>query len=368
MGTRDSSRRARLVRWVGAGLVLVLLAVVVREVDGESVKRALARVDLRWAPLLVLLLALNFLIRSWRWRYLLGGGRRLPVGPLAEATTVGFMSSFLLPFRAGEVVRPWLLSRWRPVRFGTAVASIVIERVTDGLTVIGLLALAAARWRESPEWLEAGARMLGLVAAAGLGMMVLAYAFSAPFTRWAQRLVDLLVPARLDAWRLRLHHLVDGFFSGLKAIRSLRQLLLVILGSVALWLELAVFYQAGLRMMGLELPFAAGLSVTVLVALAIAAPGPPGFLGTFQIGCIAALGLHGIGRGDALSFSIVMHLGQAACIVPAGLWVLHHRGLGFREALPWSVTAQDGSSATGAPSSSTRIADKPGVSRKAADS
>ena len=320
-------------------MVFVLVAFVLREIDLAAVRHAFAQVDLRWVPVLVLLLGLNFLIRSWRWRHLLGGGKPLPLGSLVEATSVGFMTSFLLPFRAGELARPWVLSRWQPVRFGSAMASIVLERVTDALTVVGFLGLAVSRWSESPDWLEAGARLLGVVAVIGLVMMVFAYAFSDAFTRVLQRGIDLLVPSRWEKLRKHLHELVEGFFAGLKAIRSIRQLLLVMIGSVALWLELALFYQVGLWTMGLALPFWAGITVMVLVALAVAAPGPPGFLGTFQIGCIAALSLHGIGREEALSFSIVMHLGQAACIIPAGVWVLHHRGLKVREALPPSIGA-----------------------------
>jgi uncharacterized membrane protein YbhN (UPF0104 family) len=133
---------------------------------------------------------------------------------------------------------------------------------------------------------------------------------------------------------LALVQLVDGVLEGLKAISSGRQLAAVLGLSVVLWLELALFYQVGLWTMGMSLGPLAGLMVMVLVALAVSLPGPPGFLGTFQLGCKYALLLFGVSDEIWLSYAIVMHVVQAATIIPAGLWVLHARGLSLRASLP----------------------------------
>lgn len=322
-------------RWLGVLVVVGLLALLLRNVDWGGVARSFASVDLKFLPLLVLLVALNFLIRSWRWRYLLAGGRSMSMRSLVEATTVGFMSTFLLPFRAGELTRPWILTRWERVRFGPAAASIVTERVVDALVVVGFLAVAAGRMDEAPEWLGTGAKLLGGVAATGVVMMLMAYFFSRAFSKLARRMIALfLFPKLLRNVRAALYQLVDGFLEGLKAIASGRQLTIVLLASLVLWLEMMLFYQVGLWTMGLTLGPLAGLMVTVLVALAIAAPGPPGFLGTFQIGCLAALELFGVSREAGLSYAIVAHVVQAGCIIPAGLWILHARGLALRQSLP----------------------------------
>jgi len=333
--TNEGKARKPRWQWIGVIVVIGLLALLLRHVEWAAVRSGFAQVDYRFLPLLIALVALNFVIRSWRWRYLVAGGESMSLRSLVDATTVGFMSSFLLPFRAGEVTRPWILTRWESVGFGSAVASIVVERVVDALVVIGLLSLAAGWIEEAPEWLSTGARLLGLVALVGLGMMLMAYFFSRAFSKLARRMVSvLLFPAALSKLREGLYQMIDGFLEGLKAISSGRQLLVVIGASLVLWLEMALFYQAGLWTMGIHLSPLAGLMVNVLVALAIAAPGPPGFLGTYQIGCLAALGLFSVSRETGLSYAIVTHVVQAACIIPAGLWILHARGLKLRESLP----------------------------------
>ena len=331
---RKESQEGHRWQWLGIILVVGLLVLLLRQVDWAQVRSSFSQVDLRYVPLLVALVALNFLIRSWRWRYLLIGGESMSLRSLVDATTAGFMASFLLPFRAGEVARPWVLTRWESIRFGSAAASIVVERVVDAVVIVGFLAIGAGWIHEAPEWLGAGATLLGVIAVAGLALMLVAYFFSRSFSKFSRRVVSIVFfPNFLSRLRAALYHLIDGFLEGLKAISSGRQLLIVLISSVVLWLEMALFYQACLWTTGIALGPLAGLMVMVLVALAVAAPGPPGFLGTFQIGCLAALGLFGVTREQGLSYAVFAHVLQAACIIPAGLWILHRRGLRLRDSI-----------------------------------
>lgn len=333
----ETEKRKSPWQWLGIVVVAGLMVLLLRHIDWQSVKAGFAAVDLRFLPLLVLLIALNFLIRSWRWRYLLTGGGTMKMRSLVDATVIGFTGTFLLPFRAGEVVRPWILTRWEKISFGASAASIVVERVVDALVIIGFLAVAVTWIDNPPEWLGTGAKLLGAVAVVGVGFMVMAYFFSRAFSKLARKMISLfLFPRFLERVRTALYQLVDGFLEGLRAVSTGRQLAIVLIASLLLWLEMALFYQATLWTMGIGLGPAAGLMVTVLVALAVAAPGPPGFLGTFQIGCLAALGLFEVSREAGLSYAIVAHFVQAACIIPAGLWILQARGLKLRQSLPVS--------------------------------
>src|SRR5204862_522728 len=71
-------------------------------------------------------------------------GRPLPLAAVWDAVAIGFMANNLLPARAGEFARAWVASRNTPVRFTTALGSIGVERVFDGLTMLGLMAVAIA--------------------------------------------------------------------------------------------------------------------------------------------------------------------------------------------------------------------------------
>src|SRR5918996_997996 len=82
----------------------------------------------------------TYLLRAFRWQYLLA-----PIGPTHFATAfrttvIGFAASFLLPARAGEVIRPYLLARREGLKASAAFATIILERLLDIVTVLLLCA------------------------------------------------------------------------------------------------------------------------------------------------------------------------------------------------------------------------------------
>src|ERR687892_1589157 len=82
----------------------------------------------------------TYLLRAFRWQYLLA-----PIGPTHFATAfrttvIGFAASFLLPARAGEVIRPYLLARREGLKASAAFATIILERLLDLVTVLLLCA------------------------------------------------------------------------------------------------------------------------------------------------------------------------------------------------------------------------------------
>ena len=91
----------------------------------------------------VVVATLTFPLRAIRWRYLLRlDGEALPFAPLWHATAIGFMANNLLLARAGEVARAYAASRLTSVRFTNVVATLVVERAMDGLTLVAILAVA----------------------------------------------------------------------------------------------------------------------------------------------------------------------------------------------------------------------------------
>ena len=96
--------------------------------------------------LTIFVATITFPVRTIRWQLILrdANGQRFPWTPLWHATAIGFMANNLLPARAGEVARAYVASRQLPVRLSTALASLVVERVFDGLVMLGLMAVAIA--------------------------------------------------------------------------------------------------------------------------------------------------------------------------------------------------------------------------------
>ena len=121
-------------------LTLGLLGVFLRSVNVAEVWGETRRAN-PWLLLLAVgVTGVTYAVRALRWQYLLA-----PIGPTHfstafRTTVIGFAATFLLPARAGEVIRPYLLARREGLNATAAFATIILERLLDLITVLLLFA------------------------------------------------------------------------------------------------------------------------------------------------------------------------------------------------------------------------------------
>jgi uncharacterized protein (TIRG00374 family) len=296
--------------------------------------------DLRGVRLVPFLLTLiiataMFPLRTIRWRVLLRAeGTDLPFLPLWHATAIGFMANNVLPARAGEVARAYAARQLTGVRFSTAVASIAVERVLDGLTLVLVLVVAIWAGGFGTETTVGGVTLGSLAQGAGI-LFSIALAGAFAMVHWPEvtlRLVERTVGRVLPAGVAgKLVTVLEGLIQGLDALRSPRRFLQVGLWSLAVWgangLSFAVCFVA----FGFELPWAAAPMLMALIAFGVAVPSAPGFFGPFEIATRVALALYGIGASEAVSYAVGYHLGTFLPITVLGIWSLATTGIGFRD-------------------------------------
>lgn len=272
------------------------------------------------------LATVTFPLRTARWRYLLRlEGEVLPFAPLWHATTIGFMANNVLPARAGELARGFAASRLTGVRFSTAVASIAVERVMDGLATVALLMAGASAGGFALDTSLLGFTLGGLAAGAGAlfalvlvaGLVVVRW--PAPFLRIARALSARLLPESL---RVRVDDLVEGLLSGLDALSSPLRLLVVSAYSLVIWGSYAGSYWLFFRAFSLDLSGGAACLLQALIALGVAIPSSPGFFGPFEAVTRATLALYGVEAGVAVPYAVTAHVATFLPVTLLGLWSL----------------------------------------------
>lgn len=319
---------------VSFGISGALVYLLFRDIDRESFLRELGRVRLSYLPLLIVLIVLPFWIRALRWRYILPNTAELSVSKLYSATAIGFFSSFILPLRAGEIIRPWALSKVERVSFSAGLASIVTERIFDIVALFTLLGLCMTQVETAPTLVVVGAQLLGGMAGAIIVVMIVAYFRGELVISLSQRMIAALLSKSAPGLAEKLSSMAREFVTALRALESFRELLIALSLSYLLWGEVTVLYQVGLWSVGDFPTFWVGAMVNVMIALAVAAPSAPGFVGTFQAGCsVALVTCYGYSEAFAMSYSILMHVFQLAIVALLGLHALHREKLGFREML-----------------------------------
>lgn len=331
MSRATTNQASRIAVYTSALLSLAILITLGLRLDWRLFLNELQGVHWPYLPVLILLTLATFWVRALRWRHLLPHSEKVSRTSLFEATLVGFTATFILPLRIGEIIRPWVLSRWQPVKFSAGLASIVTERAFDALTLMAMLGLTFAKMESVPPLVSVGAKVVAILSISVLAVIVTAYLGSAKIIRLGERLIISTLGKRAPTLANRLVGLIEDFLSGLRGISSLKDLSWSIFWSIVLWALLALLYQIGLWSFGLTPSPWVGITVCVMIALAVAVPGAPGFVGTFQLGCVVGLALFDFSEEFAVAYSIVLHVLQAVTVILAGFMILHRRGLHLTE-------------------------------------
>lgn len=292
--------------------------------------------QVRLAPLLlaIVLATLSFPIRVPRWRILLTRDDGSPIawGALWHPVAIGFACNNVLPFRLGEVVRIGAVSRLAPVSVASGLSSVAVERVLDGLTVVGLFLLAMVLADLPPDIAVRGVAVRDAALRFGvLGIVALAAGLAITLRRGlAVGLAQRLTPAG------RIREIAVAFTArivdGLAALGDPGRAARVVAWSLVLWLVNALAFWVGFAAFGIEVPFVGALLLQGILVFAIAVPQAPGYVGGFELAIIGALALFGVDEQLALAYAVTFHVTTFVPITLLGAWSLVRTGLSVRGA------------------------------------
>jgi uncharacterized protein (TIRG00374 family) len=315
-------RGGRPGRRVAATVATFLLAagftyLAVQGVHWHTAWRAVEHCHAWWLVPAMAAFAGQTLMRAMRWRSLFAHARRPRRGPVIEAMLVGYLFNNIMPARAGEVARVASLTRNSATPPAEIVGTVVVERVYDVFAVL-LIFFCAVPWLPHVSWLGAAA-VLAAVAAVGLAgtVAVLAIYGERPLQWLARPLARL---PRLSGEKIE-HH-VALLATGLSGLREHRVALEALIWSLAAWVTTA-FWAWFVLLAFHNLPFSAGVLVTVAVGLSMIIPSPPAAIGVFEAAGVLALNAYGLSRTAALPYAIVLHISNFVPLVVAGAIALH---------------------------------------------
>jgi uncharacterized protein (TIRG00374 family) len=321
---------------VGVALSLLLLGWAMRDVSAAEVVAELRDADLVLLGASIVLIFGGLAIRAVRWGVFLRPiAPGIPFRPRYAATIVGFAANNVLPARIGEFARAVVLSRTARASASAAFATLVVERLFDGLVLAGLLFAAIA----SPGFPVVGtvggvdprsaARFAALAtAAAGLFLLLLVLAPGLAL-RAGETMIRWVTPRRFQP---HMNHALRSFLEGLSVLRSVPLFLVSALLAIGQWIFTAASYTLAFRAFGIDgVPFAGAVFLQSLVAFAAAIPSSPGFFGPFEAAAVAGLALWSVPKDRAVSFAVGYHLGGFVPVTLAGVYYVWRLGLRWRE-------------------------------------
>jgi uncharacterized protein (TIRG00374 family) len=243
--------------------------------------------------------------RTWRWHYLLRPVKSIPLIRLFPIVCIGYFGNNVYPARAGEVFRAIALRATEQVSISTSLATIIIERVFDGLVMLLFVffALPCVGTEHIPPIYRTTIILASLLFGAALLVFLLMAMDRARAMSVYHFFADRLIPTR---FRAPLDGFYERFLAGLAFLRSPGDVLMVFATSVVIWLTETVKYWFVMHAFAFSVSFIGLMLMNGVVNLTTTLPSAPGYIGTFEVGARVLEAL-GVDYGLAFGYTIVLH-------------------------------------------------------------
>jgi uncharacterized protein (TIRG00374 family) len=314
--------------WLGAAISAFFVAIAFRGLDLRQVWQDVQTANYWWIVPGVLAYSIGVWARTWRWHYLLRPIKLISLKTMWPIVVIGYMGNNVYPFRAGEVIRAYVLKRKEGVSISASIATILVERIFDGLVMLLFVFIALPIVPGLPTWLQQTVILASLAFFSALITFLVMAARPDTTRKLYQWGFGRFAP---EALQPRLLALADRFMEGLSSLTSLRDILMVFFTSIVIWLLETVKYWFVMYAFNFMVSFFALMLMNGVVNLATTLPSAPGYVGTFDGPGIQVLKVFGIDPVVAAAYTLVLHAALWLPITLLGFWYMIHESLSWQD-------------------------------------
>lgn len=319
--------------WVGLALSAGFLYLALRGLGIRDIWEPLKSARYWWLLPGVGVYFIGVWVRSWRWHYLLRPVKSVSTPKIFPIVAIGYMGNNIYPARAGEILRAVVLKRKEDISISASLATIVVERVFDGVVMLGFVflnlpELATLTGRSGFIGNIQTLALWGSAAFIGVLAVFLAAAmFPAQAEKVITKMIQILLP---EKFRVKATDIVLRFLNGLESLRSPKEAIMVLLTSIVIWLLETGKYWLVMHAFDFQVSFFALMLMNGIVNLATTIPSAPGYVGTFDAPGIAVLTAYGVDQGVAAGYTLVLHAALWLPITLLGAYYMMREGIRWR--------------------------------------
>lgn len=320
--------------WIGAIVGVGTLAWVLQRLDLERFRADLAGADMRYILLVPLAIVAEQWVRAWKWRQLLH-----PIRPgidtlhLLGAIMAGYLVNMLVPLGAGALARSWLVARREGLTTSGVLATVALDRLTDGIVFALLVpvALVLVAFPDPAGDIRAGLAWAAVGSLVLFALLLLALiAYKRDTLRERGRVLRLAerLPERIAG---PVRRVFISFAQGIVWPGELWRSVAIVLATAAIKLIAAThFLWAGLAF-GIMLRPADYLFLMVFLGFVAILGHMAKIPGSFIIGAIFALGLFGVPEAGALAQVLVVQAASVTSVAVVGALALWRQGVALAD-------------------------------------
>ena len=314
--------------WIGTAVSLVFIGLLLWRTDLREVWDTWRRAQPLWLLAALAVYFCSVQLRAFRYRFILLSRISISAWELFPILAIGYMANNLLPARAGELVRAYVLGERHKVSKMFSLGTIAVERLFDGLALIGILLSAAIFLGVNGALRDLAIITVPLFALA-FALFLTVLASPSLSERLALRLVRL-APSRFHE---RAEELALAFISGLGSLRHPRLFAIVIVTSALSWTMEGIVYSLVGRALGMQIAPGFYFMAAAAANLAITAPSSQGGIGPYEFFAAQTIIFAGASASVAAAFALAVHALVILPITLVGLYFLWRTHLHLSQAV-----------------------------------
>ncbi len=313
--------------WLGVFISVIFMWWALNGLDLAEVGHFIQSANYWWLIPSVVVYFIAVWVRTWRWKYMLQPLKQISTRDLFPVVVIGYMGNNIYPLRAGEVLRSYVLWRREEVPIGASLATVIVERVFDGLVML-VFVFAALPFFPLPP------RYQSLVVFASVGFLgaLIVFFILAAIPQTTLRIAAWFTQFLPESIRQPTMEITGRVLDGLVSLRSFRNVIMIFFTSLIIWLLETVKYWFVMNAFDFgtaEVTFFALMLMNGVVNLATTIPSAPGYVGTFDVPGIEVLVLYGVAEEVATAYTLILHVALWLPITLLGAYYM------FREGLRW---------------------------------
>ena len=313
--------------WLGLVISAVFLYLALRGLNMAEVWSHVRTARYWWLVPGVAVYFFGVWARTWRWHYMLRPVKSIPLVRLFPVVCIGYMGNNIFPARIGELLRAFVLKGTEEVSVSTSLASILVERIFDGVIMLLFVFVGLPLAPNIPDTWRNFVIAFSLLFFGALGFFFFLAASPQRTQAAYSWVIDKLLPAR---FREPVRGFADRFLEGLSFLRSGRDVAMIFVTSLVVWLAEAMKYWFVMHAFDFEVSFFVLMLMNGVVNLFTTIPSAPGYLGTFDEPGIEVLKAFGVNANIAAAYTLVLHAALWLPITALGIWYM------WRMSLSWS--------------------------------
>jgi len=306
-----------IISWIFS---LVLISIIISIIDLDQVIENMTKIGLINFVLLCLLYSVGYLFRALKWKAILHNLSDISFKDSFFIINIGFFINALLPARAGEIARAYLLSKKKNLGKIKSLSTVVLDRVVDGM-ILFLFFTFSLFFIQIPQEFKSI-----ILIPATIFILGFLFFFKPEKFKFFGRIIIKIFPSLKG----KIKYVFNEMKEAGNMFHSKKHVFQTIVYSILTWLiESFVFYFTA-QTLGIELTFFQVVLLVVVVGFVVMIPSAPSYVGMFEAGFILFFIAFGLSENSAISMAIVIHLIQTVVVIILGLISMNQLNLSFK--------------------------------------